>query len=146
VIRQFYNYHAWCVLTNRKHRVVTKTFAVEQDRDYVAEALSVNTGGIRVLWQIRLGDGRALFQTAIEIPTHELGPYPRAQQLTPAVVWLAGQTITVEAMLSPEVNIGRRRVGVSLILHGFKAVTRNLQRAATPGRRRKRTKAKENPS
>jgi hypothetical protein len=67
-IRQLYGYHAWCVLTNRKHRVVTKTFAVEQDRDYVAEALSVNTGDIRVLWQIRLGDGRALFQTPIEIP------------------------------------------------------------------------------
>ena len=145
MIHQFYSYVAWCVFTNVKHRVVTKTFAVGRDRDYVAEGLSVNTGDLRVFWQIRLGDGRALFGTPIEISPDDLGPYPRATQLTPAPVWLAGQTITVEATLAPEMNIGRRRVGVWLILHGFKAVTQTLQRAATP-EPRKRTKAKENPS
>lgn len=138
MIRQLYSYHVWCVFTNKKHRAVTKTFAVGRDRDYVAETLSVYTGDVRVFWQIRLGDGRALFGTPIEV-------HPGATQLTPVPVWLAGQTISVEATLAPEMNIGRRRVGVSLILHGFKAVTQTLQRAATPGRR-KRTKLKENPS
>ena len=117
---QLYNYHAWCVFTNKKHRSVTTSFRIDGDRDFVVEGLSANTGLVRVLWELFLGDGRSASAHPFEIPLSVDAEYPRAYPVIPPIVYLGGQTLVINGHLAPEVNIGRRRVGVSLVVSGFK--------------------------
>jgi hypothetical protein len=133
-----YNYCFSFKLSNRKQRVVMSTCHVDLDRDFVAESV-VAYAPAGILFRFFLNDGTSLNKFPVELlPMFDVSGKQRGCPFVPHVVYFPGDKITIEAQLAPDVNIGRKRLHVTLVMRGYMGVTQRLQSANAKSRNQAR--------